>query len=108
MTAAHRRRPRKNVETTDFIGFLRRIVRGMARRVQDGDLEALGDMARALEYAEDELAKSVAVLRSEPFCYSWAQIAEQLGITPQAAHKRYSRLETVGARRPGGQPANLR
>jgi hypothetical protein len=86
---------RREVENPEFAAFIRRILRAYARRAGAGDLDALG-----------HLADAVAVLRHEPWSYSWREIADALGVTRQTAHEKYRKAS--GVRRSGGQPGNLR
>jgi hypothetical protein len=48
----------------------------------------------------------IAMLRHEPWSYSWRQVADALGISRQAAQQRFRKAG--GHRRPGGQPGSLR
>jgi hypothetical protein len=43
------KRPRREVENPEFGRFVGRILRAYARRVGDGDLTALGDLAKLRE-----------------------------------------------------------
>lgn len=94
------------VETPDFVAFGRRIIRAAGERVADGDLDALAALDGLHDAIDEAVAKGVAGLRAEPHAYSWADIGATLGVTRQAAMKRWP--DAHGARRPGGQPANLR
>jgi hypothetical protein len=103
LTPARRRR---EVENPEFAAFIRRILRAYARRAGGGDLDALGDLARLRGELDGHLADAVAVLRHEPWSYSWRQIADALGVTRQTAHEKHRKAG--GRRRPGGQPGSLR
>jgi hypothetical protein len=103
LTPAGRRRA---VENPEFAAFIRRILRAYGRRAGGGDLDALGDLARLRDEIDGHLADVIAMLRHEPWSYSWREIAEALGISRQAAQQRFR--QAGGARRPGGQPGNLR
>jgi Homeodomain-like domain len=84
-----------------------RLLRAWIRRAgRDGDLDALAALAQHRDEVVAHLADMVTVLRAEPWSYSWQQIAEALGISRQAAQQRWRKA--TGARRPGGQPGNLR
>jgi DNA invertase Pin-like site-specific DNA recombinase len=84
-----------------------RLLRAWVRRAQrDGDLDAFAALARHREDVDAHLADMATVLRAEPWCYSWQEIADALGIRKQAAHRRWRKAG--GARRPGAQPGNLR
>jgi hypothetical protein len=100
------KRPRRQVENPEYGAFVRRILRAYTRRAGAGDLDALADLARLRDELDGHLADAVAVLRHEPSCYSWRDIAGALGITRQTAQQRWRKAG--GARRPGGQPGNLR
>jgi hypothetical protein len=80
-------RRRSLVENDEYAAFARRIVRAYARRVADGDIEALTDMTTLA--ADVEAAIRVAVIGLRNFGYSWADIALRLGVTRQAAQQRW-------------------
>ena len=82
---AHRRRD--VVENDAYAAFARRIVRAYARRVADGDVEALTLMLGLSAEIDDAIAQAVGGLRG--FGYSWAEIGSRLGITRQAAQQRW-------------------
>ncbi|HEY3034416.1 MAG TPA: hypothetical protein VGJ54_07140 [Streptosporangiaceae bacterium] len=101
------RRRKREVETAEFAAMLRRLLRAYVRRVGDqGDLDAFAEFARLLEEGEGHLLDMVAVLRHEPWSYSWAEVGRVLGISRQSAQERFRKAG--GARRAGGQPGNLR
>ena len=80
-------RARRLVENDDYAAFARRILRAYARRVADGDVEALALMLGLAEEIDTAIAEAVKGLRG---CgYSWAEIGSRLGITRQAAHQRW-------------------
>jgi ribosomal protein S20 len=83
------RRERRTVENREFDAFARRIVRAYARRVADGDVEALVALRQLSSVLEDATKDAVAGLRQ--FGYSWAEIAARLGVTRQAAQMRWGR-----------------
>jgi hypothetical protein len=62
------KRPGRQVENDEYGAFVRRGLRAYARRVGDGDVEAVKGL-RACGY-------------------SWAEIGSRLGITRQAAQQR--------------------
>jgi hypothetical protein len=100
-------RPKRRKETSEFPGLFRRLTRAYSRRVgAEGDLDAFAAYAKLLEEGEGHLTDMVAMLRHEPWSYSWAQIGQALGITRQSAQERFAKAG--GARRPGGQPGDLR
>ena len=81
------KRPRRVVENDEYAAFARRVIRAYARRIADGDIEALNDMTTLA--ADIEAAIRVAVIGLRNFGYSWADIALRLGVTRQAAQQRF-------------------
>ena len=78
------------VENDEYAAFARRILRAYARRVADGDVEAL--IAMTDLSAEIDAAISQAVTGLRAVGYSWAEIGSRLGITRQPAQQRWGRL----------------
>ena len=93
------KRPRRQVENDEYGAFARRILRAYARRVGDGDVEALTLMVGLADELDTAIAESVKGLRARG--YSWAEIGARLGITRQAAQQRWgtSSLRRVTALR---------
>jgi hypothetical protein len=81
------KRARPVVENDDYARFTRRILRAYARRVADGDVEALTAMTGLAADIDTALQHAVDGLRA--FGYSWAEIGSRLGITRQAAQQRW-------------------
>ncbi|WP_348651285.1 hypothetical protein [Micromonospora sp. WMMD1128] len=89
LTRTRTKRAKQSVETTEFDAFVRRILRAYARRVAAGDIEALRSLA-ALSTDVDALTRlAVTGLRQPPYRYSWAEIADRLGVSRQAVQMRY-------------------
>ncbi len=82
-----RKRRRQGVENTDYAAFAARVIRAHARRIADGDVDALADLLRLADEVDTATQTAVAGLRS--FGYSWAEIATRLGTTRQAAQQRW-------------------
>ena len=82
-------RPRRVVENDEYAAFLGRVLRAYARRVANGDVEALTLMLSLSSQIDDAIAQAVTGLRG--FGYSWAEIGDWLGITRQAAQQRWGR-----------------
>ena len=82
-------RPRRRdiVENDEYGAFVRRIIRAYARRVATGDVEALRDMTALSGLLDDAINDAVKGLRAHG--YSWAEIADRLGISRQAAHQKW-------------------
>ena len=84
LTLKHRPRP---VENDEYAAFARRVLRAYARRVADGDVEALTLMLGLSAEIDTAIAQAVTGLRGSG--YSWAEIGSRLGITRQAAQQRW-------------------
>jgi len=87
-------------------GMVSRCLRALSRHVGDGAITDLAELVRLADELDGHLIDAVARLRAEPWCYSWSQVGQALGISAQAAHKRFHKVG--GARQPGGQPGHLR
>jgi hypothetical protein len=81
----HRRR--RLVENDEYAAFTRRVLRAYARRVADGDVEALTLMTDLADEIDTAIAQAVTGLRG--FGYSWSEIGSRLGVTRQAAQQRW-------------------
>jgi hypothetical protein len=75
------------VENDEYAAFARRVLRAYARRVADGDVEALTFMLGLSAEIDSAIGQAVTGLRE--FGYSWAEIGSRLGITRQAAQQRW-------------------
>src|SRR5690242_19752853 len=89
LTPKPRKRAKRAVENAQFDAFVRRILRAYARRVADGDIEALVALAGLSAEVDAMTRLAIAGLRQRPYHYSWSEIAAQLGVTKQAAQERY-------------------
>ncbi|GAA1777434.1 hypothetical protein [Luedemannella helvata] len=83
------KRGKRAVETSAFDAFARRILRAYARRVAAGDIEALRSLAALSAEVDAVTREAITGLRQQPHAYSWAEIADRLGVTRQAAQMRY-------------------
>jgi hypothetical protein len=81
------KRARRLAENDDYAAFAQRVIRAYARRVADGDVEALTLMLGLSAEIDTAIGQAVTGLRS--FGYSWAEIGARLGITRQAAQQRW-------------------
>jgi hypothetical protein len=77
------------VENDEYAAFARRVLRAYARRVADGDVEALILMFGLAAEIDTAITEAVKGLRG--FGYSWAEIGSRLGVTRQAAQQRWGR-----------------
>ncbi|MCA0322315.1 MAG: hypothetical protein LCH60_07035 [Actinobacteria bacterium] len=73
---------------SDYIAFVRRAVRALAKRVAGADPEDLGEMLEVAGELDRAITASVAGLRESG--YSWAEIARATGTTRQAAFARWA------------------
>lgn len=80
-------RARRVVENDKFAEFARRVLRAYARRVAEGDIEALHGLRQLSSDVDAAMATAVAGLRR--FGYSWSEIARRIGVTRQAAQLRW-------------------
>ena len=99
------KRPRRQVENDEYGAFVPRVLRAYARRVGDGDVEALVLIANLADDINAALGEAVKGLRA---CgYSWAEIGARLGITRQAAQQRWGALIRLRADRADRVPDEL-
>lgn len=80
-------RRRKVVENDDFAAFARRVIRAFSKRIANGDIDALADIAFMSGQIDQAIKDAVTGLRQRG--YSWTDIGLQLGVTKQAAQQRY-------------------
>lgn len=91
----------------EYLPFVRRVIAGLATRVGDADVDALAEMVKLRADLDGAISAAVAGLRhDEAAPASWAELGEALGITRQAAQKRYG--EVGGIRTAGGQRSEWR
>jgi hypothetical protein len=77
------------IENDEYAASARRVLRAYARRIADGDVEALTLMLGLSAEIDSAISQAVSGLRA--FGYSWAEIGSRLGITRQAAQQRWGR-----------------
>lgn len=77
-------------ENTEYAAMLGRMIRGLGRRVGDGDPSDLADAVRLQQQLDTVIREAVAKMREE-HGFSWQQLADELGCTRQAAQQRYGR-----------------
>ena len=85
--ALTRKRGKRVVENPEYASFARRILKAYARRVADGDIEALHQLALFVSDVDDATREAVAGLRR--WGYSWHDIAQRVGVSKQAAQQRW-------------------
>ena len=83
---------------------VRRILRGMGKRIGDGDIARLAEV-RSLRSDLDAIeAEMVRSLRSPRWNYTWDEIGRELGISKQAAQQRWGHLQDGDGVPPADQP----
>lgn len=82
------KRPRRDVETVEFLGAARRFIRAAGRRVGECDEHELA----ALLELQDDLNQAIqaAVDGQRQYGKSWADIARATGRTREAAYQRWN------------------
>ena len=77
-------------EARDMEGMVRRVARGMVRRAEAGEHDALVALV-AMRDAIDEATVLSARALHDAEIMSWTDIGRELGISRQAARKRFAR-----------------
>lgn len=75
-------------ETPEYAAMLRRMIRAYGRRVADADPEDFAVMVALRRDLDDAMQTAVRGLQER---HSWTDIAAPLGITRQAALKRWGK-----------------
>lgn len=91
----------RHVETAEYAGMVRRVLRAMGRRASD-DVDALAELV-ALRAELDRVADQAA-RDCHAAGYSWTEIARALGVSRQAARQRFA---LPGQDREAAQDARL-
>lgn len=76
--------------------MLRRMVKGLGRRIADGDPADLADAIRLQRELDSVIREAVAGMR-EQAGFSWQQLADELGVSKQAAQQKYGRRQHLAA-----------
>lgn len=84
------KRPRKDVETMDYLGAARRFIRAAGRRVADCDEAELAELIALHKTVDEALAVAVAGQKTRK---SWAGIALATGTTREAAYQRWGKVK---------------
>lgn len=77
-------------ETTEYAGMVRRIIRAHGRRVAQADDVDLAELIEIRETLETAIQDAVDGMRERG--QSWAYIARAFGTTRQAVQMRYGRV----------------
>jgi aromatic ring hydroxylase len=78
-------------ETTEYAGMVRRIIRAHGRRVADADEVDLAELVAIRETLDEAIATAVLGQR-ERHGASWADVARGLGVTRQYAQRTYGKV----------------
>jgi hypothetical protein len=81
------KRPRRPVENDEYAAFARCVLRAYSRRIAQGDIDAVADLADLAAEIDTVTGQAVKGLRQRG--YSWADIGLRLSITRQAAQQRW-------------------
>lgn len=84
-----RRRPKRHTENDDYFAFTRRVLAAAAVRAGEADPEDFAAMVELSKVLDDAIGRAAVALNGSG--RSWADIAAPLGITRQAALKRWGR-----------------
>ncbi len=79
---------RARVETADYTGFVVRAIRGLSRRAESGDLQALVGLRRLDQALALETLRAVHALHVI-HGYGWPEIGLASGISRQGARQRW-------------------
>lgn len=82
------KRPRRDVETMDYLGAARRFIRAAGRRVADCDEHELAELIALRAVVEAAIDEAVLGQKSRK---SWAGIALATGTTREAAYQLWGR-----------------
>ena len=80
-------RRRRRAENDEYASFVRRVIHAHSRRVAAGDVDALADMTGLATELDEAISEAVIGLRKAG--YSWAEIADRIGVSRQAAQQRW-------------------
>jgi hypothetical protein len=75
-------------ETADVAAGIERMIRGLSRRAERGDLQAIKALHRLDQVVALESLRAAHALNTAAG-YSWTEIGLACGITKQAAHRRW-------------------
>lgn len=92
-------------ETSEFIGFVRRSIRALTKRVGvEGDIEGLMPMLQLQQQLNESIVEAVAGLRAAG--YSWGEIGARTGTTRQNAQQRWGKaIDALAAATPAQSSA---
>ena len=101
-----RKRKKKPCDSKAYSAFMVTMSRNYEKRAKDDGIDALYGVAAAQAALNEATTNLISFLMSEEGgSHSWTEVSRALGVSRQAAQQRF---RIKGARKPGGQPANLR
>lgn len=80
---------RRERETPEYAGMVRRVIRAHGRRVADADPEDLAELVAMHEVLDQAIKDAVVGMRAN-YGVSWTRIGRAVGLTKQGAQQRYS------------------
>lgn len=83
-------KPRRTIDTATYIRFTARVIAGAGRRAAGSDQEELYQLLRLREVVDEAIVEAVRGLRTSGA--TWQDIADAIGVTRQAAFKRWHEL----------------
>ena len=81
---------KREVETTEYLAMVRRLLRAAGKRVGDADEVELAELVELREHIEAAIAEAVTIQRGR-WGRSWAEIGRGLGTSRQAAQQHYGK-----------------
>lgn len=105
-TCGHRHRPKREITPELKYRGVRGLITAYPKWADRFGPVALGDVWRLRSILDNVIDQIVDKCLADPWSASWTEIGDQTGMSKQAAQKRWGYLGS--ARRPGGQPGNLR
>jgi len=84
-----RKRPKREVDTVDFLRMLGRMMKAASVRVAQSDEDEFAQLAKLDQVLQLTMDDAVRGLRASGL--TWQQIGDAAGTTRQAAHQRWAR-----------------
>jgi len=81
----------KDKDLDEYMKFARRMLKAAAKRMELEDPERLRELIALKDEVDAAIAHAAVALHEGENGFSWAQIAEPLGITRQAAQQRWGK-----------------
>ena len=99
MTGVHRKRKRKPTSAGDYAAMMRRMIRNYARRAGEDPMAELANL-RAIEAELHEAVNNGVYVANKTGGHSVNELAEVLGVSKQAIHKRVQAGEAAARPKP--------